>query len=225
MSWFRIMMTSTIGKKIVMSLTGLFLCTFLVVHLSINLLSLLPDRGQLFNKAADFMATNIVIKALEYVLFAGLIIHILQSLLVTRQNQKARPTKYAVSAAAQNSRWYSRSMGLLGSLVLFFLIIHLRNFWVESRFIGLPDDANGYPNMYSEMVEVFSIPLYDALYILGVLALGYHVLHGFQSAWRSLGIMHKKYTPVLVGIGVAFSFIVVVGFAIIPVYFFIFRHQ
>jgi succinate dehydrogenase / fumarate reductase, cytochrome b subunit len=225
MSWFRIMMTSSIGKKVVMSLTGLFLCLYLLIHLSINLLSLLPDDGQLFNEAAHFMSTNIFIRIMEVVLFAGFIIHIAQSYFITRQNAKARPVGYAVSAANQNSKWYSRSMGILGSIILFFLVVHLKNFWVESRFIGLVDDINGYPDMYSELKEVFSSPWYDALYLIALGALGYHLLHGFQSAWRSIGIMHKKYTPIIQGVGVAFSVLVVVGFAIIPVFFFIFRHQ
>src|SRR5437868_1577365 len=113
MNWFTKMMTSTIGKKVVMSLTGLFLCLYLIIHLAINLLSMLPDKGQLFNMAAHFMATNIVIRVLEVVLFAGFIIHILQSYFITRQNQRARPQEYEVSAANQNSKWYSRSMGIL----------------------------------------------------------------------------------------------------------------
>lgn len=224
MSWFTHMMTSSIGKKVVMSVTGLFLCSFLLVHLSINLLSLLPDNGLLFNEAAHFMASNILIRTIEIVLFAGFIIHIAQSYFITRDNQKARPVKYAVNAANANSTWYSRSMGILGSLILFFLIIHLRHFWIESRFLTeLPPDMNGTPDMYALMVEVFSNPIYDIVYLLGVFALGYHLMHGFQSAWRSLGIMHRKYTPILQGIGVAFSFFITLGFAIIPVFFFFFK--
>lgn len=224
MSWFTHMMTSSIGKKVVMSLTGLFLCSFLLVHLSINLLSLLPDNGLLFNEAAHFMSSNILIRTIEILLFAGFIIHIAQSYIITRENQKARPIKYAVNAAHENSAWYSRSMGILGSLVLFFLIIHLRHFWIESRFLTeLPPDMNGTPDMYSLMKEVFANPLYDIIYLIGVFALGYHLMHGFQSAWRSLGIMHRKYTPVLEAIGLAFSFVVTLGFAIIPVFFFFFK--
>ncbi len=224
MSWFTHAMTSSVGKKLVMSLTGLFLCSFLLVHLAVNLLSLLPDQGILFNVAAHFMASNILIRSIEIVLFAGFIIHITQSIMITRANRIARPIKYVVNAANANSTWYSRSMGLLGSLILFFLIIHLRNFWVESRFlVELPNDSNGYPDMYSLMIQVFSNPLYDLLYLLGVFALGYHLLHGFQAAWRSLGFMHRKYTPVLQGIGAAFSFIVVLGFAIIPIFFYFFK--
>lgn len=224
MSWFTHMMTSSIGKKVVMSLTGLFLCSFLLVHLSINLLSLLPDNGLLFNEAAHFMASNVLIRTIEILLFAGFIIHIMQSFFITRANQSARPVKYAVNAANDNSTWYSRSMGILGSLILFFLIIHLRHFWIESRFLTeLPNDLNGTPDMYNLMKEVFANPLYDLIYLLGVFALGYHLMHGFQSAWRSLGIMHRKYTPVLQGIGVAFSFLITLGFAIIPVFFYFFK--
>lgn len=224
MSWFTTMITSSIGKKIVMSVTGLFLCSFLLVHLSINILSLIPDGGNLFNDAAAFMAHNIVIRSMEIVLFLGFIIHIAQSYFITRENARARPIGYEVSAANQNSKWYSRSMGILGSLILFFLIIHLRHFWVEARFLdGIPENDMGVHDMYSEMVEVFANPIYIAIYLLGVFALGYHLLHGFQSAWRSLGIMHKKYTPILQGLGVAFSLIIVIGFSSIPLVLY-FRH-
>lgn len=223
MSWFRKMFLSSIGRKVLMSLTGLFLCSFLVVHLSINLLMLWPDDGLLFNAASNFMGTNIVIRTLEIVLFAGLIAHILQSLMLTLSNQKARPTKYAVTAGNATSKWYSRSMGILGSLILIFLVIHLSDFWFESRFEHdeLIPDINGHPNQFADATEAFSKLWVVLIYIAGVISLGYHLLHGFQSAWRSLGIMHKKYTPFLSGLGIVFSVLVTLGFISIPLIIFL----
>lgn len=223
MSWFRKMFLSSIGRKVLMSLTGLFLCSFLVIHLSINLLMLWPDDGLLFNAASNFMGTNIVIRTLEIVLFAGLIAHILQSLMLTLANQKARPVKYEVSAGNATSKWYSRSMGILGSLILIFLVIHLSDFWFDSRFEHdeMVLDSNGNPNQFADAVVAFSKLWVVLIYVAGVVSLGYHLLHGFQSAWRSLGIMHKKYTPFLTVLGVVFSVVVTLGFISIPLIIFL----
>lgn len=221
MAWFTSMLTSTIGKKLVMSVTGLFLCTFLVIHLTINSLALVPDGGLLFNEWAHFMGSNVFIRTMEIVLFAGIIVHIVQSLVITIDNRKARPTGYAVNNRQANSKWYTRSMGLLGSIILLFLIIHLRKFWYQSRFIGYSPDAAGNPNQYPDFITVFGNPIYVVIYTVGVLALAYHLLHGFQSAWRTLGVAHKKWTPVIKGLGVIYTVVITVGFIIIPIYFFL----
>ena len=215
------MLTSSIGKKLVMSITGLFLCTFLVIHLTINSLALVPDGGLLFNHWAHFMGSNVFIRTMEIVLFAGIIWHVVQSIVITLDNRKARPVGYAVhNPPAKRSPWYSRSMGILGSLILFFLIVHLRKFWFESRFIGYPPDAAGNPNQFPDFITVFSNPWYVLIYMVGVAALAFHLLHGFQSAWRTLGLMHTKWTPFIRGFGVLFTIVICVGFAIIPLYFF-----
>src|SRR6185436_10374835 len=126
-SWVLEMFTSSLGRKYVMSLTGLFLCSFLVVHLTANLLSVLPDKGLTFNLFADFLEHNILIRTIEYVLFAGFIIHILQSITITIRNNRARPQKYDVKPGNSNSTWASRNMGILGAIIFIFLVIHLRN--------------------------------------------------------------------------------------------------
>lgn len=220
MAWFTRMLTSSIGKKFVMSVTGLFLCLFLVIHLTINALSLVPDDGATFNKWAHFMGSNFFIRAMEIVLFGGIILHIILSLIITIDNRKARPKSYQVNHPQANSRWYSRSMGLLGSLILIFLVVHLRNFWVVSRFVGYPEDVNGYPNQFADFAVHFSNPWMVSLYIIGVAALAFHLLHGFQSAWRTLGLMHSKWTPVIVGFGWVYTFVICVGLGIIPIYFY-----
>ncbi len=220
MNWFTKFLTSTVGRKVVMSATGLFLITFLVVHAAINSFLFLNDGGLLFNEASLFMETNILIRIMEIVLFAGFIIHILQSIVITRQNMKARPIGYAVTASSANSKWYSRSMGILGSLIFFFLVVHMKNFFYETHFtthLGL--DNNGTPDLYAVVKSTFEIPAYDALYIFSCIVLGYHLLHGFQSAFRSLGVYHKKYTPVIELLGIAYSIIIPGVFAAMPLYF------
>ncbi len=209
---------SSLGKKLLMGLTGLFLVSFLLVHCFLNSFIFFNDGGLMFNEGARFMAKNPVIRVMEYVLFAGLILHMVQALILTMQNNKARPVKYAVTNGAANSKWYSRSMGILGSLLLLFLVIHLANFWVKSRFTGLPGvDANGNDNLYILMLEVFKNPLFVAVYLLGVISLAYHLLHGFPSAFQSLGLNHKKYNPLIKGIGFWFTIIVCLLFAAMPI--------
>ncbi len=217
------MFTSSIGRKYVMALTGLFLCSFLVIHWSGNMLLFLPDQGHAFNSFTYFMEKNIIVKTLEYVLFAGFIIHILQSYAITRQNQKARPIKYAVDSGNANSKWYSRSMGILGSLILIFLVIHMRNFWFDLRFEDEinEDPANRVIDLYPMVVSTFHIWYLVLIYVAGVISLGYHLWHGFPSAFRSFGLMHKQYTPVIVGVGKIYTIIITAGFVAMPLYFFI----
>lgn len=208
---------SSIGKKVVMGLTGLFLIAFLLVHCFINSLIFFNDGGLTFNIGADFMAHNWLIRAGELVLFAGLIIHVVQALVLTLENKKARPVGYAQINGAANSSWYSRSMGLLGTLLLIFLIIHLAHFWVKSRFTGLPgEDANGNENLYAVMQTTFTQLWVVVLYCLSMISLAYHLMHGFQSAFQTLGLNHKKYTPLIKKTGLAFSIIIPVIFALMP---------
>jgi succinate dehydrogenase / fumarate reductase, cytochrome b subunit len=170
--------------------------------------------------ASHFMATTIVVRIVEVGLFAGLILHIVQGLVIEFQNRARRKTGYAVSMGNKGSRWYSRSMGLLGTLLLFFLIIHLSEFWIPSRFTDLPTiDINGkeVANQYAEIVRVFQNPLIVLLYVLGCLSLMYHLLHGFQSAFRTLGVPNGKYISLIKGIGFGFSVIVSIAFAMMPV--------
>ncbi len=209
---------TSIGKKVVMGATGLFLITFLVVHCFINCLIFFNDGGLTFNIGADFMAHNWLIRAGELVLFAGLIIHVFQALILTLENKKARPVGYLKVDGAANSSWYSRSMGLLGTLLLMFLIVHLIHFWVKSRFTGLPGhDANGNENLYAVMQETFKMLWVVILYTLAMISLAYHLLHGFQSAFQTLGLNNKLYTPIIKKAGIYFSIFVPFIFALMPI--------
>lgn len=225
MNWFTKTFSSTIGRKIIMSITGLFLCSFLVVHLIGNLTLFYKDGGEAFNIYSHFMGTNPVIRTMEFVLLAGFVFHIWDAIALTRRNKAARPIGYANSHPEQNSNWSSRNMGLLGTVILVFLIIHLYNFFIPAKTGQLgPVMIEGmeYDNLYVKVIEAFQNPLYVALYVISMIALAFHLIHGFQSAFQSLGLTHKKYTPFIQKFGVAFSVLVCLGFAIMPLYFFFF---
>jgi len=207
-----------------MGLTGLFLISFLVVHCFLNSFIFFNDGGTMFNAGADFMAHNWIIRFGEIVLFVGLIIHIVQALVLTLENRKSRPIAYAQVNGAANSSWYSRSMGLLGTLLLIFLIIHLAHFWVVSRFTGIDNypginhtDVNGHENLYAVMQVTFTQLWVVIVYCLAMISLAYHLLHGFQSAFQTLGLNHKKYTPLIKSVGMWFSILIPVIFAAMPI--------
>lgn len=208
---------SSLGKKYVMGLTGLFLITFLIVHLGINLCALIPDNGATFNKAAEFMASPFI-KPLEIGLFLGFIIHIVDALVLTLQNRKARSQGYEVSRANANSKWYSRWMGLLGTLLLIFLILHLTHFWIPSKVTGMVDlEGQESHNLYQLMIDTFSNLWIVIIYALTQISLGYHLLHGFKSAFQTLGLNHPRYNPIIEGLGVIYSITVPMLFAAIPI--------
>lgn len=215
MNWITKMFSSSIGQKLLMAITGLFLITFLIVHCGINALVFFNDGGESFNKGAEFMGTNPLIRTMEIVLFIGLILHIVKGFSLWKQNNNARPIKYAVQNGAANSKWYSRSMGILGTLLLMFLIIHLRHFWVISRFTD--EITSGKETLFNEMKEVFEHLWVVVLYVLAMVSLAYHLMHGFQSAFQTLGLNHKKYTPMIKSVGFWFSIIIPFIFAMMPI--------
>jgi succinate dehydrogenase / fumarate reductase cytochrome b subunit len=205
---------TSIGKKIVMGITGLFLTTFLIIHVSINACIYFNDGGKTFNAAADFMSHNPVIRILEIGLLAGLMIHMIQALRLTMENKKARPIAYAKIDGSANSKWYSRSMGVLGSLLLIFFVVHFANFWFPTKVAVFTHHEH---NSFESMKVVFDQWYFVAIYLVGVGALCYHLLHGIQSAFQTLGINHKNYTPAIKSFGVWFSIIVSLLFASMPI--------
>jgi len=198
-----------------MGLTGLFLISFLIVHVGVNSCIFVNDHGETFNTAAHFMSHNWIVRILEIGLFAGLFLHIIQGLLLWKQNRAARPVGYAVSDAGKNSKWYSRSMGLLGTLLLLFLVIHVSKFFVDTKIALYSGDRPH--NLFESMQEEFSRWWIVLIYIAGVASLFWHLLHGFQSAFQSFGINHKRYTPIIRIIGVGYTVIVCILFALMPV--------
>jgi succinate dehydrogenase / fumarate reductase, cytochrome b subunit len=218
MSWKNYFSTS-VGKKIQMSLTGIFLIVFLVVHCYINAQIFWNDGGVEFDKLAHFMGTNPVIRTIEIGLFAFLILHIVQGLILWSKNRAKRTTRYAVSAGNATSKWYSRSMGLLGTLILLFLIVHISMFWAPNRASQTMGD--GELPLYHMMRDEFQNPLIVLLYVFGCVALAWHLLHGFYSAFQTLGLTTNKYKSIIKSLGIAFSIIVPLIFALMPIAFYL----
>jgi succinate dehydrogenase / fumarate reductase cytochrome b subunit len=234
MTWKQVF-TSSVGKKLVMGFTGIFLVLFLIVHVGLNACIWAAaydpaDQGQMFNKAAHFMGSNVLPRVLEIGLFAGFFLHIFQGYLLTLENRKKRSIGYAVSYA-DGSKWYSRSMAILGTLLLMFLVMHIYHFWTPSRLGGIgtvqPLEEvfyNGvkHHNLYAEMRDVFvGNTLIVALYVLACGSLAYHLLHGFQSAFKTIGVTNKRYHLMLSTLGYGFSIIVSLAFAMMPISFYL----
>jgi succinate dehydrogenase / fumarate reductase cytochrome b subunit len=218
MKWSELF-TSSIGKKWVMALTGIFLITFLVVHAGINACIWANDGGVMFGHAAHFMGSMVVIRIIEIGLMAGFLIHIVQGIMLEIQNRSKRKKGYAVAMGNKGSKWYSRSMGLLGTLILIFLVIHLSHFWVPNRSNQgwlLGEEIN----LYERMRVTFQEEWIVIVYILGCISLAWHLVHGFQSAFRTIGVNNKKYLNFLNAVGIGFSIIVPLAFALMPLSFY-----
>lgn len=218
MTWKQVF-TSTIGQKFIMGLTGLSLIAFLVVHVGLNATIWANDNGEMFNRAAHWMGGTVVIRILEVGLFAGILLHIIQGYILTAYNNSRRGTAYRVNRG-YGSKWYSRTMGLLGTLILLFLIMHISHFWWPSRIThDLPAVAyaEGHHDLYRRMLEVFEQPVVVVLYVLGCISLAYHLAHGFKAAFRTFGVHNSRYYAIIKATGYAFSIIVPLAFAMMPV--------
>jgi succinate dehydrogenase / fumarate reductase cytochrome b subunit len=220
--------TSAVGRKIVMALTGLFLISFLVVHVGLNScvfndLSIFnpDDNGSMFNRAAFYMGNSLVIRILEIGLFAGFILHIIQGYAVELKNRSRRKRGYKVDLGNRGSTWMSRSMAILGTLIFLYLVLHVSQFWIPSRITqNVPQEHyNGKEmhNMFLLMYETFQQGWVVIVYLIGVGALLFHLLHGFHAAFRSVGVHNKKYLSLLKGLGYGFSVIVCLLFALMPI--------
>lgn len=210
----------TLSRKNWMALTGLFLCFFLVIHLLGNLQLLLPaERAHLqFNAYSHLLSGNILIKIISYVLYASIIAHVVYAVVITVMNKRAGKVAYHYDRRGAVSKWYTRNMGLLGTIILVFLVIHFRDFWYVYKFGQLPLDAQGNKDLYTLVVAVYSEAWYVAVYVLCMIALCYHLLHGFFSAARTLGVFHPRYVQWIKVFGWIFSVGICAGFALIPVY-------
>jgi succinate dehydrogenase / fumarate reductase cytochrome b subunit len=226
MKWSEIF-TSSVGKKFVMAFTGLFLISFLIVHAGINACIFADlfdktDDGDMFNKAAHFMGSTVLIRILEIGLFVGFFLHIIQGLMLEMQHRSRRKQGYAVALGNRGSKWYSRSMGLLGTILLLFLLLHWWHFWIPSRFTGgMPEVylSNGAAthNLFWLMQQTFSNLWVVIVYVIACISLCWHLLHGFQSAFRTIGVHNPRYLTLLKAIGIWYSVIISLLFALMPV--------
>ncbi|MCX7606456.1 MAG: succinate dehydrogenase cytochrome b subunit [Bacteroidia bacterium] len=205
---------TSVGRKVVMAVTGIFLMSFLVVHLAGNLLLLRGDGGAAFNAYADFMSTNPLIRVLEVLLFVGFVVHIYQGLYFISKERRFRPKGYTLHRPQDNTTIFSRTMRISAIVILVFLLVHLRHFFVEHRILGAS------LTMYESCKLAFENPFYSAFYVLSMILLAFHLAHGFHSSFQTLGlIVNRRIDRVVRWAGTAFAFLVPLGFAVIPLYF------
>tara|TARA_Y100000589_G_C27199495_1_gene648793 strand:+ start:17684 stop:18388 length:705 start_codon:yes stop_codon:yes gene_type:complete len=226
------LITSSLGKKYLMALSGLFLCLFLVGHLLGNLQLFVSGQqgADNFNLYAKFMTTNPIVKVLSYLTYFSIIFHMVDGLILTIQNRRARPKKYVIEKGKANSSWASRNMALLGTILLVFIATHMQNFWYVMHFGEISHYEIKGQNVKDlhHVVMSFFTPTSNSyaafmvgFYVLSMLALAYHLHHGFVSAFQSLGLNHIKYNKIIEIVGAGFSIVVPLLFASIPLYVFI----
>jgi succinate dehydrogenase / fumarate reductase cytochrome b subunit len=202
-----------------MAFAGLFLITFLFVHLTINLLILFDPTRELFNRVADFMGTNPLIQTFQWVLFAGFLIHIFYGIVLQIQNWMSRPVRYKVEGYSHTS-FFSKFMIHTGAIILIFLVIHLMNFFVKKMMGEIPHINYGGDHMEDMgimMVNKFKEVWYMVIYVVALLLLGFHLDHAFQSAFQSLGLNHSKYTTFIIGLSRVVAIVIALGFISIPI--------
>jgi succinate dehydrogenase / fumarate reductase, cytochrome b subunit len=222
MKWSQLF-TSSVGKKWVMALTGLFLIIFLIVHAGINACIWANDGGKMFNKAAHFMGSTVLIRIAEIGLFLGIFLHIIQGYMLELSNRSKRKVGYKVNFGNKGSKWYSRSMALLGTILLLFFILHWWHFWVPARFVGHEEltevEYNGVKmhNMYNLMQFTFQQAWVVIVYVLACISLCWHLIHGFLSAFRTVGVSNSKYITLIQKIGIGYSLIISLAFIMMPV--------
>ncbi|MBW8361985.1 MAG: succinate dehydrogenase cytochrome b subunit [Kaistella sp.] len=209
---------STIGRKYAMALSAMFLLIFLIMHLSVNLISVFSPGA--FNTASDFMGYNPLIQFLmQPVLGFAVIFHFVMGFVLEIKNRSARPVRYAVNHGSANSTWMSRNMIISGLVVLAFLGLHMYDFWwheISFKYVNgnTPDAERFWPELHAK----FADPLRVLFYVVAFILLGLHLAHGFQSSFQSVGARHPKYTPVIKALGTWYSILIPAGFIIIAVY-------
>jgi succinate dehydrogenase / fumarate reductase cytochrome b subunit len=256
MSEFKQTFNSSLGKKLIMALTGLFLCTFLIVHLGGNLLLFKNDQGFAFNSYANFLTHFPPIEVIAYLLYLAIIVHAVYALVLTIKNRRARPVGYAVANKSPAS-WSSKNMGLLGSILLLFIVIHMGDFWFTYKYNNIlgfkeyrtnlatnettvsdykPEVADfersistennveivRVKDLHARIQSSFSNVFYVIFYVIAMGAVSFHLLHGFQSAFHTLGWVHRKYKPIIYFFGTwLFAVIIPIGFALMPIIYYI----
>lgn len=213
---------NTLSRKIVMAATGLFLCFFLLIHcLGNTQLFLEPEEARLsFNAYSHFLTGNPLVKAVSYILYLSIIGHAVYALIITMKN-KAAGGSYKKDNRGRASKWYSRSMGVLGSIVLIFLVMHFANFWYVYKFGSITLDSNGNKDLYEVVRVAFQQLWLVVLYVIAMIALCYHLIHGITSGIRTLGLFHPKYVRWVNVFGIIYSIVICAGFALMPIYIYL----
>ena len=214
---------SSVGKKLILSLSGLFLITFLLVHLTANLFLL--GGPEAFNAATHFMDTNPIIQIVQPVLALGFLIHILYGVIIQIQNWRATPVNYKKVNQKKSSKWSSRNMIWLGLFIFAFLTIHIWNYFYIMKFEAetMVVTAEGFHDAYKLVSDLFTHAtygiIYSAIYLIGFIALGLHLNHAFWSAFQTIGWSNDIWRKRLSVIGTLYAILIAVGFSIIPLFF------
>ena len=214
---------SSVGRKILMALSGFFLLFFLLQHLTINMMSVFS--ADTFNETSHFMGTNGLVQfVLQPLLIFGVVFHLAMGIYLDIQNKKARDVKYVMNKPSTNAPWTSRNMIITGIMVMLFLGLHFYDFWipeVKTKFIEGDWSgtlANGDFRYFEELQHKFISPVRVGLYVLAFVFLGLHLMHGFQSAFQSVGFRHNKYTPTIKKLGTLYAVLVPLGFIFIALF-------
>lgn len=216
------LINSSIGRKVIMSVTGLFLILFLTFHSLMNITILIPKTGgEIYNQVNAMLGANWYAVLGTLIIAFGFVVHIVYALILTLQNYKARGNnRYAVTKKQEGVKWASKNMFILGAIVLGFLVLHLYQFWYKMQFAELtghhtgafdPHDGTAYVN------ALFAQPIYAILYIVWLVALWFHLTHGFWSAMHSIGLSNKVWLPRLKVISNAYATIIILLFMAVPV--------
>ena len=210
-------LSSSIAKKVAMALSALFLIIFLLIHLSVNIVSVFSEEA--FNAASHFMGTNPLIQiGMQPILIFGVVFHFVMGFVLELKNKKAVGVTYAKNNGAANSTWMSRNMVYSGFAILAFIVLHFIDFWIPEinhKYIAmLPEDPTRY---FGELQHKFVSPLRVGAYVIAFVLLALHLLHGFQSAFQSMG-MNNKYTKYVKSIGKAYAILIPLGFIFIALF-------
>ncbi|HOJ18785.1 MAG: succinate dehydrogenase cytochrome b subunit [Ignavibacteriales bacterium] len=213
MGWFTSFWNSSIGQKFVMAVTGICLILFLVIHLIGNLM--IFGGADAFNGYVGTLEhIKPLIRVIEFILALIFLFHILNGVSLWLANKKARPVGYKINGSSKNSSFFSRTMIVTGSITFIFLVVHLQTIWYKFNFSGGKEI-----NLYEMVTDLFGYTWYSVFYLIAMILLGFHLNHGFQSAFQTFGWKHNKYTPLIEKTGTVYAIIMAVGFGSIPVYF------
>ncbi|WP_314279758.1 succinate dehydrogenase cytochrome b subunit [Capnocytophaga leadbetteri] len=213
---------TSVARKVAMALSALFLILFLIIHLAVNLTSVISEST--FNELSHFMGTNPLIQfAMQPVLLAGVIFHFVMGFVLEIQNKRARGSeKYYAYNGGANSSWMSRNMIITGVMILLFLGLHLYDFWVaEMNYKYIEFNAPNPTRYYHELIEKFHEPLRVGIYVLCFVFLCLHLLHGFQSAFQSMGWKDDARKKLISQVGNWYSYIICGGFIFIALFHYI----
>ncbi len=213
---------NTLTRKMIMAATGLFLCFFLLIHFLGNTQLFLESANaqKSFNAYSHFLSSNLLIKAVSYILYLSIIGHAVYALIITSKNKQSAGY-YKKDQRGKASKWYSRNMGVLGTIVLIFLVLHFQNFWYVYKFGAITLDPYGNKDLYTVVVTAFKELWIVIIYVIAMIALAYHLIHGITSGVRTLGLFHPKFVRWINIFGIIYSIIICVGFALMPIYIYL----